>query len=75
MKKELRDSRGRHRSKPLWGKVLFAVVTFLNILLTIILKVMDRQQVVKAVKEKEDVQLLLRTEKSTSVLKQTDQNE
>lgn len=65
MSRALRGGGRKRRKKPIWGKVLFAFLTFLNILLAVVLKVTDRQQVLKAVKDEEEVRLLLCTEKQT----------
>lgn len=50
------------------GKIFLGVLTFLNLLLSLALAVVNRQQVVKAVREDEQVRLLLRSEKETKPL-------
>lgn len=46
-------------------KIFLAVVTFLNLLLSLILAVVRRQEIIHAVQENEDVKVLLTSKRET----------
>lgn len=69
MKKVQAKRRSRQFQK---GKLLLAVVTFCNLLLTLLLAVFRRQEVIHAVRgEEEQIQVLLTTQKDTKKGKTT----
>ena len=69
MKKVQAKRRSRQSQK---GKLLLAVMTFCNLLLTLLLAVFRRQEVIHAVRgEEEQIQVLLTTQKDTKKGKTT----
>lgn len=49
------------------GKLVLGAVTFCNLLLSVLLTVLRRQEVLHAVQEDEDVKVLLTTQKKTKM--------
>lgn len=47
------------------GKIFLALITFCNLLLSLLLAVQRRQETLRAVREDETVKVLLRTQKET----------
>ena len=47
------------------GKLLLALVTFCNLLLSLLLAVLNRQEVIRAVRREEKVEVLLSSQKET----------
>lgn len=65
------QAKGKLRQSPK-GKLLLAAVTFCNLLLTLLLAVLRRQEVIHAVQgEEEKIKVLLTAQKSTKTGKTT----
>lgn len=62
---------GRHKNGSC-EKVFIAVITFLNLLLSVILAVINRQEVIHAVQENDDVKLLLTSKSATKSVPPTE---
>jgi|GEM_PF-4519832 len=48
----------KKRKEPMWARLFLAVTTLLSVLLSVLLKVMNRQETVKAIKSEDTIMLL-----------------
>jgi len=62
----MKKSKQRKKRKSTFGNIFFAVVILLQIIFTLLLRIVSRHETLKAVKKDDEIKLLLKTsEKKT----------
>jgi len=48
----------KSKNEPLFWKLILAVITFLNLLLTVLIKLAERQETLKALKHRDQIEVI-----------------
>ena len=63
----MKTRKPKKRKEPMWARLFLASMSLITVVLSVLLKVMQRQETVKAIKS-DDTLTLLKTQKETKAL-------